>query len=135
MLREVIRERRMPPWGADRRTGELLNDPSLSDAEIDVLVRWVEAGAPRGDPARAPPPRQFRRGWELGEPDHVFETPPVEVPATGVVPYRYVRLVNELKEDRWIEAAQVLSTAGEAVHHVLVFLEKVPPPPPGVERP
>jgi hypothetical protein len=135
MLREVVRERRMPPWGADRRTGKFLNDPSLTDAEIDMLSRWAEAGAPRGDPEKAPVRRRFQDGWELGEPDHVFETPPVDVPATGIVPYRYVRVTNDLKEDRWIEAAQVRSSAAEAVHHVLVFLEKVPPPAPGVERP
>ena len=32
------------------------NDRSLTDAEIETIVKWVDAGAPQGDPKDMPPP-------------------------------------------------------------------------------
>ena len=49
----------MPPWGAVKGVGEFANDSSLSEPEIEMLMSWVEGGAPEGDPAyllRVPPP-------------------------------------------------------------------------------
>ena len=37
------------------------NDPSLSDEEIATIVKWVDAGAPRGNPADMPPLPPVRR--------------------------------------------------------------------------
>jgi hypothetical protein len=44
----------MPPWGAVKGIGDFAGDPSLSSPEIDMLVAWVEGGAPEGDPAYLP---------------------------------------------------------------------------------
>ena len=51
----------MPPWHIDRTVGtsEFSNDRSLSDAEIDTVVRWVDGGAPRGNPADMPAAREW----------------------------------------------------------------------------
>src|SRR6185436_3145715 len=53
--------RQMPPWHIDKTVGiqHFKNDRSLSDAEIDTIVRWVNGGAPQGDPKDMPPPKQF----------------------------------------------------------------------------
>ena len=50
--------REMPPWHIDKSIGitKFKNDPSLSDDEIATIVKWVDAGAPRGNPADMPPP-------------------------------------------------------------------------------
>ena len=57
-VREKVVERVMPPWHLDKTVGirQFENDTSLSDAEIDIVARWVDAGAPRGNAADAPPP-------------------------------------------------------------------------------
>src|SRR5262245_52189215 len=39
---EVVAERRMPPWFADRSVGHFANDRSLSEEEIAVLRAWVD---------------------------------------------------------------------------------------------
>src|SRR5213593_4178127 len=39
----------MPPWGADPKFGTFKNDPRLSQKEIDTIVGWADAGAPKGD--------------------------------------------------------------------------------------
>ncbi len=54
-----VRSREMPPWFADEPKGVFKNERGLTDVEISTIVRWVEAGAPAGDRADAPPARAF----------------------------------------------------------------------------
>src|SRR5205085_11713774 len=72
MIREVVSEQRMPPWHADPQHGKFANDWRLSNAQKQQIYDWVDAGAPEGDKAQLPPPRQFTTGWQIGEPDDVF---------------------------------------------------------------
>src|SRR6266850_8149189 len=50
-VRERVIMRQMPPWHIDQTVGvkEFKNDMSLSQAQIDTIVRWVDQGAPQGD--------------------------------------------------------------------------------------
>ena len=48
-IRDEVAERRMPLWGAVKGFGQFRNDESLADPEIEMLVLWVEGGAPKGD--------------------------------------------------------------------------------------
>jgi hypothetical protein len=54
-IRDEVLERRMPPWGAVKGFGDFRDDRSLSQPEIDLIVDWVEGGAPEGDPSYLPP--------------------------------------------------------------------------------
>jgi hypothetical protein len=63
----------MPPWKPVPGFGDFLEPRRLSDAELATPLRWVETGAPEGDPAKLPPPLVFAEGWKLGPPDHVIE--------------------------------------------------------------
>jgi hypothetical protein len=54
-IRDEVVERRMPPWGAVKGFGDFRNDASLSGPEIEMLVLWVEGGAPKGDDIYLPP--------------------------------------------------------------------------------
>jgi hypothetical protein len=42
-IREVVVERRMPPWLADPKHGEFSNDSRLAQKDIDTIVAWVIA--------------------------------------------------------------------------------------------
>src|SRR5437764_7333995 len=50
--------RQMPPWHIDKTVGiqRFKNDRSLSDREIDTILRWASGGAPKGDPKDMPSP-------------------------------------------------------------------------------
>ena len=75
----------MPPWYVERDLGiqKFKNDPSLSEAEIAAIARWVDSGAPRGDAADMPAARVWndRTKWAIGEPDLVVRTEEVTVKA------------------------------------------------------
>ena len=60
-IKQKVVAREMPPWHIDRHIGitKFKDDPSLSDAEIATIAAWVDAGAPMGNPADMPQPRQF----------------------------------------------------------------------------
>jgi hypothetical protein len=121
MMREVIRTRRMPPWHVDPAVGEWQHDAGISDVEAGTLVRWIEAGAPRGEGEDPLPQLQPREGmWALGEPDLIIELPAFDVPATGVVDYKFPSVENPLDEDVWVVAATVIPGDAKAVHHVLM---------------
>jgi hypothetical protein len=53
-IRDEVLNRRMPPWDAVKGIGEFRDDTSLSVPEIDLVVGWVEGGAPEGNPIYAP---------------------------------------------------------------------------------
>jgi hypothetical protein len=44
------------------------------------------------------------------------------VPAKGVVPYRYVSVHTDFKEDRWVERAEAKPGQPSVVHHIVVFI-------------
>ncbi len=126
-IREVVDDRRMPPWHADPRFGKWSNDRRLSPQEKETLKGWIDADMPRGDEKDAPPPRQFSTAeWRIGKPDVVLEMPrsftvPAETPRGGV-PYKYFRVDTNFKEDRWIERAEARAGAPAVVHHILLFI-------------
>src|SRR5947209_14779005 len=57
-----VADRQMPPWHIDKTIGiqKFKNDRSLNDDQIDTIVRWVAAGAPKGDPKDMPAPKVFK---------------------------------------------------------------------------
>jgi hypothetical protein len=122
MIQEMLLEKRMPPWGADPHYGTFVNDRSLTGPEARMLLRWIEQGCPRGegdDPlATTPPPTTSK--WPLGEPDFTVSIPKQQIPATGVVDYRYLDGDFEMPRDAWLRAAVVVPGSPKSVHHVIV---------------
>jgi peroxiredoxin len=123
MIREVVDERRMPPWHADPRYGHFSSDRSLSPKERATLLAWVDQGAPLGNIKDLPPARHFPEGWTIGKPDVVFEIPETYyVPAQGTVAYVHFRVPTNFKEDMWVQAAEAVPGDPSVVHHIVVFL-------------
>jgi hypothetical protein len=88
--------------------GHFRNDARLSDEDQKLISRWVENGAPEGDPKRAPAPVAFLDGWNIGQPDKIFEMPePFNVPAEGTIDYQWIVLPTGLDKDTWIEGIEV----------------------------
>ncbi|MEI8017919.1 MAG: redoxin domain-containing protein, partial [Schlesneria sp.] len=107
MIREVVADRRMPPWDADSRHGKFQNDLRLSQNEIDLLLAWIDAGTPLGDEKDVPEPPQFAAGWQIGQPDLVFQMQEeFTVPATGSVNYQYFVVPTNVDHDLWVQAAE-----------------------------
>ena len=123
-IRSAVRTGYMPPWQPDRDTDVRFRDErGLTAAEIATITRWVELGAPRGNPADAPPPLEFPDSrWSLGEPDMVLEMPtPYSPDKDGADDYRCFSLAPNLPADRKIRAIEVQPGNRQIVHHVILF--------------
>ncbi len=124
MIREVLRTKRMPPWHADPTVGHWSNDRSLTEKEIQTLVHWIEAGAPRGEGEDYLATNETEYfDWDaedkLGPPDYVVDIPAMEIPATGVVDYQYHFVDNPLPKNVWIKAAEIMPGDRAVLHHVI----------------
>jgi hypothetical protein len=120
-IREKVLDRSMPPWLADKQNDHFANDRRLSEKEIDTIIAWVDAGAPKGDDKDMPAAPNFAEGWALGKPDAVYYLPEdYSVPAEGTIPYQYITVKTTLKEDRWIQAAEIRPGNRSVVHHIIV---------------
>lgn len=129
MIREVVEEKRMPPWFADPNIGHFKNDRSLPKEDREALLAWIDAGCPEGDPRDLPEAVAWPEGWRIGTPDVVFEMRqaypvPAEAPRGGV-PYKYFVIDTNFDEDMWVERAEARPGAPEVVHHIIAFV--VPP--------
>lgn len=134
-----IQARKMPPWhAAPEHHGVFSNERTLNEEEIDTITRWVDAGAPRGNPGDAPEQRVFENndGWMIGEPDLIVAMPEpffVEDDVTDVYTAFSVDLTDEmLPEDRWITGFQC-KPGSKIIHHFNCHLlppvdGKLPPP-------
>jgi hypothetical protein len=124
-IRAQVLRRAMPPWFADRDHGRFANDPSLTDAEVETLRKWVDGGAPQGSPGDAPPPKVWREEWAIGSPGLVVEMPHAfRIPAKGDVDYQYAVIPLKLAEDRWVTAAEARPGALGAVHHIVLYVRE-----------
>jgi hypothetical protein len=123
-IKQKVLAREMPPWFIDKNIGvqHFSNDVSLTDQEIATIVKWVDAGAPQGNPSDMPAPRQFPDGqvWQIGQPDLIVSLPKdVVVKAKGPDWWPDILVDPGLAEDRYIQAVQIIPTKGHAViHHI-----------------
>jgi mono/diheme cytochrome c family protein len=123
-IKQRVVSRVMPPWGADPAHGTFKNDPRLTEQEIDTIVAWVDAGAPKGDDKDLPAAPKFADGWTIGKPDAIFTMDEeFTIPADGAVPYKYFKAPTGLTEDKWIQAIEIHPGARAQVHHVIAFTQ------------
>lgn len=121
----MVQRRKMPPWKAVPGHGDFADVRALSEAEVDLLARWVAAEAPEGDPRDLPSARKFPSGWALGRPGAVLAMEePFTVPAGSRDVYRCFTIPIRLGPSwQFIRASEVRPGNRKIVHHVVTFLD------------
>ena len=136
-IRNRVASRQMPPWHIDRTIGiqEFKNDRSLTDAQIDTIVRWIDGGAPKGDPKDLPPAVQWPtgQGWVLAktfnqaEPDLIVTSTPWTQKAGANDAWWKPVIPTGLTEPRWVRGIEVRPSSVKArkiTHHVVLRLQQ-----------
>lgn len=122
-IREVVNQRRMPPWGADPQYGHFANDRSLTAGELQTLNSWLDGDRAEGDLAQSPRLPDFHAEWTI-QPDVVVSMPePFPVPATGIVEYQDFIIDPGFQHDVWAQGVEVLPGNRSVVHHVNVYIQ------------
>jgi len=121
-IKTEVQARRMPPWKPVPGHGEFVEERRLSQQEIELIARWVDSGAPEGDPRDLPAPLEFSEQWTLGTPDLVLE-PEADfvVPAEGSDVYRCFSIPTRLLQGRHVTSIEMRPGNRSVVHHVLLF--------------
>ena len=127
-IKEKVVTREMPPWHADRRFGDFINDRSLSQEEIDTIVAWADGGAVKGNDADLPPVPEFSNGWAANvDPDYVLEMPvEYQIKADGEIEYLNWYSAIPFEEDFFFDAIEMRPGNRSTVHHSGAFLVNLP---------
>lgn len=123
MMREVLRTKRMPPWQADPHYGTFEHDLSLSKEELQTIIHWIDAGAKKGegaDPLASN--KMVKSEWEMGTPQLVVTLDKEDIPASGIIDYRYQEVELDIDKDVWVTAFQVQPDNQAVLHHLLVSI-------------
>jgi hypothetical protein len=133
-MKQRVMTRQMPPWHIDPTVGvhDFKNDISLTDAQIETIVRWVDGGAPEGDPKDMPTPKPLvtDNEWQgvrdgYGPPDLVIRSSEYTMPAKHQdVWYRPMSDIP-LTEPRWARMVEIRPTTLKGrriVHHSIAYL-------------
>jgi tetratricopeptide (TPR) repeat protein/mono/diheme cytochrome c family protein len=124
-IARVTEARVMPPWPPSRPVGVFVDERRLADDEIALIRRWVEDGAPLGDPAAVPPPPAFSDDWSLGAPDLVVEMEEsYVVPADAEEIFRNFVLPVPNRTPRWIRAVDLKPGGPHVVHHATLAVDR-----------
>lgn len=125
MIREVVLNRRMPPTQVDPYIGHSRHARYLESEQLQTLVHWIDAGAPRGS-SEIDPLEELdfsdRKQWVLGEPDLIVDGPAINIRSTGVMNYIYAFGELPSEEDRWVRAVQYLAGDESVLHHLMTYV-------------
>ena len=132
-IRERVSTRQMPPWHIDKSVGvqKFKNDMSLSDDQIDTIVRWIDSGAPQGDPKDMPAPKPLltNNEWQAvmdgyGPPDLVVKSDEYLMPAKHQDVWWRPTSTIPITEARWIRMVEIRPStlkARKTVHHSIAY--------------
>jgi hypothetical protein len=128
-MKTKVTNREMPPWFIDRHVGiqKFKDDPSLSDLDIRTIATWAEEGAPEGNPADMPPPRNFGDldAWHI-KPNLVIKMPrPYMLKAHGPDEFVDVTIDPGFKQDMYVTAIEtrpIQNSAYKVIHHATTNL-------------
>jgi hypothetical protein len=132
-IKERVASRQMPPWHIDRSVGvqKFKNDMSLTDAQVETVVRWVDQGAVQGDPKDLPAPKPVANDNEwvavrdgFGPPDLVVRSRESTMPAVHQDSWWRPLSDIPITEPRWIRMVEMRPTnlkARKIVHHAVAY--------------
>ena len=118
-IKDRVATRQMPPWHIDPSVGvqKFKNDMSLTDEQIDTIVRWVDGGALQGDPKDLPPPKPLvtDNEWQgvrdgYGPPDLVIKSPEYTMPAVHQDSWWRPMSDIPITEPRWVKMVEIRPT-------------------------
>ena len=135
-IRDRVATRQMPPWHIDKSIGiqKFKNDRSLTDQQIDTILRWVDGGSPKGDAKDMPAPVQWpEQNWNFAalfgqtQPDLIIRSTPYTQKAGSQDAWWKPSVPTGLTEARWVRAIEIRpgTVKGRKItHHAIARLQQ-----------
>ncbi|MBO0860031.1 MAG: hypothetical protein J2P21_16490 [Chloracidobacterium sp.] len=126
-IKEEVLEKRMSPFQAVKGYGSFIHDYTMPKRDVELLVSWIEGGAPRGD-AKDYPKEEIDKidagtEWPLGAPDLILQPDKeFKIEPKGDDETRCFVLQANLKVERLINAIDFQPGAGAVVNSASLLL-------------
>lgn len=140
-IKEEVLEKRMMPFQAVKGYGRFLHNYVLTQRETELLVSWIEGGAPRGD-TKDYPAQQIEslvkgEAWPLGEPDTILQAPETKIAAEAEgepeSETKCFALPTGIRGTLWLSAIDFHPGNGESVQSASLHRFSNKPVPPNVK--
>lgn len=123
-IKQAILDQYMPPWPPDPNYRSFAHERTLTQQEKDIIVAWVDQGAPAGNLAAAPtPPSYSGSGSQMATIDW----------SGGIGNYTNTAVVDDYRNfyiptnegvDKFIQEIELVPGTRSMVHHVLIYMEE-----------
>ncbi len=121
LIREAVVTRHMPPWLAARCCTEYHEDASLTDDELDTIVRWLDSGTPVGNPSDEPPAPKPIGGLSRVDLTLQIPKPYLPQPPDGKIDENRCFILDwPLPSTKFITGFNPVPDVREVVHHLVV---------------
>lgn len=125
LVAQATKAHLMPPWKSEPGYGEFVGHRHLTDRQIDLIDRWVAAGAPEGDARDLPPAPTWTDGWQLGSPSLTVAFPdPYVVPADGPDFSRIFVLRLPVDAPAYVNGFEFKPGGDGVVHHANIRVDR-----------
>jgi hypothetical protein len=119
----VTQSRFMPPWPADNTYTHFLDEKVMSEEEIQLINKWIEAGTPQGDITKLPPVPQFPANSLYGKPDLTLTMKKAfHIEGNNKDHFIMMKIPYELPQDTFIKAIEIIPGNKKLLHHINAHL-------------
>ena len=126
-IKEEVLEKRMPPFQAVNGFGDFQHSYLLSHRDVELLVSWIEGGAPRGEEKDIPNPLLPATGWSFGKPDlNLQPEQMITIPAGDGEYLAVINLPTKLQKEQWANAIEFIPANSAIVSSAEFFIANKP---------
>jgi hypothetical protein len=118
LIKYVTEHRIMPPWPADPTYSNFANELYLTDAQINLIKRWVDEGLHAGDTINLKVPELVGTDLQLGTPDLIVRLPKLKIPGNNTDLFTVMKIPYEIKQDTFVRAIEIVCGNKRLVHHM-----------------
>lgn len=124
-IQAVTKNRYMPPWKADPHYVSFANERRLTDAEIQLISRWVDKGGPQGSKSSTTVPVQVTNDLP-DKPDMVLRPKQaLEIKGDGNETFVIFKIPFELPQGTAVRALEFIPGNRKLVHHANFAVQAV----------
>lgn len=124
MIKYVTELKYMPPWKADPDYNHFLGENYLTDAQIQTIGDWFDAGMQAGDPTNEATMPTFPSGSALGTPDLVLPMAEAfEHQGTNEDGYQVFVFDPQLTQAKEVRAVEFRPGNPSICHHAVIAMD------------
>lgn len=121
----VTKSRFMPPWKVEPSLGPFVGQHPLTEAQIALIGRWADSGAPQGDARGLPRMPELPDGWLLGQPDLIVKpSRAYALPAQRTDAFRIFAIRLPVATRTYVRGIEFHPGNARVVHHANIRIDR-----------